>query len=273
MQHEIKKYPVNHPLLKKYIKFFWSFQVDCLQMDHKLIPQRNINLRFNLSETPHFLSTNDKPHFLERVYFSGLQDHFTNHHLKLSGGVDTLGICFYPDGFYPFMNMPVSECKNQILGADEVGLKTLNNIFQKLKESPDIANRLSILEGELVLILNKSMHIPENFRQLFNSIRSCDDSIQLTEFCKQNNISIRTLERMFNKYVGVSANTYNTLNRFHISVNQILYNDYSKLSDLAYDNGYFDQMHFIKDFKRFAGNTPKNFIHQNNSILQIGKIC
>jgi AraC-like DNA-binding protein len=83
---------------------------------------------------------------------------------------------------------------------------------------------------------------------------------------------MRTLERMYNKYVGVSANTYGTLNRFHKSLNQLLYTDYSKLSDLAFDNGYFDQMHFIKEFKRFAGNTPKNFIHQNNSILQIGKL-
>jgi AraC-like DNA-binding protein len=83
---------------------------------------------------------------------------------------------------------------------------------------------------------------------------------------------VRKLERLYNKYVGVSASTFSTLNRFHTSFNHLLYNDFSKLSDLAYDNGYFDQTHFIKVFKRFTGNTPKSFIHQRDSILQIGKL-
>jgi AraC-like DNA-binding protein len=55
-------------------------------------------------------------------------------------------------------------------------------------------------------------------------------------------------------------------------VNQLLKQDFSKLSDVAYDYGYCDQMHFIKDFKRFAGNTPKSFVTRNDSILQIGKL-
>jgi AraC-like DNA-binding protein len=80
------------------------------------------------------------------------------------------------------------------------------------------------------------------------------------------------MERMFIRYVGLPASTYNTLNRFHISLNQLLHSKYVRFSDLAYDNEYFDQMHFIREFRRFAGDTPKNFVKNNNSILQIGKI-
>lgn len=272
MQNQIKRYPVKHPLLKKYIRFFWELHIDHAQLNHKIIPQRNINLRFNLSETPHCIDINDKEHLLEDVYFLGIQDHFRNINLKIDGKVDVLGICFYPDGFYPFLRIPVSEFKNQLLGADEVGLKIANHINERLKETHDVTTRLDILENELILLLNNNVYIPEDFRQLFKSLKNGENSIQLNEFCKQNSISIRKLERMFNKYVGVSANTYSTLDRFHVSVNQILYSDYPKLSDLAYDNGYFDQMHFIKDFKRFTGSTPKSFTHQNNSILQIGSI-
>ena len=91
-------------------------------------------------------------------------------------------------------------------------------------------------------------------------------------FCEKNNISIRQLERMYVKYVGLPAISYNTLNRFHISVNQLLNTKFSKFSYLAYDNEYYDQMHFIREFKRFTGYTPKMFVSQNNSILQIGKM-
>jgi AraC-like DNA-binding protein len=272
MQNEIKRYPVQHPLLKNYIKFFWELHIEHSQLNHKIIPQRNINLRFNLNDTPHYVSSEGKEHLLEDMYFSGLHDHFRNANLIINGKVDVLGICFYPEGFYPFFKIPVSEFKNQLLGACEVGFKQAIAVREPLKEAPDVAARLKILENELALLLVRGSHTPENFRQIFKALKQSNSALQISEFCQRNNIGIRQLERMYNKYVGVSANAYGTLNRFHKSLNQLLYNDYTKLSDVAFDNGYFDQMHFIKDFKRFAGNTPKNFVHQNDSILQIGKL-
>lgn len=272
MQHEIIRYPVRHPLLKNYIRFFWEIHAEHLQLNHKLIPQRNINLRFNLNETPHYLHANGEEHKLEDVYFLGLQDRFVNAHLKLNGKADVLGVCFYPEGFYPFLQMPVSEFKNQLFGAAEVGFSQAQIISEKLREAPDVLARLNILENELLAILLKGCQIPENFRQIFNILKQNENPLRLSEFCEQNNIGIRKLERMYNKYVGVSAHTFSTLNRFHGSLNQLLHNDYSKLSDLAFDHGYFDQMHFIRDFKRFAGTTPKSFINQKDSILQIGKL-
>lgn len=272
MKNDIKKYPVQHPILRKYIKFFWELRIEQAQFNHKIIPQRNINIRFNLSETPHFLTVNKEPKKLEEAYFLGLHSQNKNLALQVNGKVDLLGVCFLPDGFYPFIKVPISEFKNQLLGAYEVSFKSADIICERLKEAPNTISRLNILENELLLLLDDKYLIPANFHHLFEEFRNIDSSISLKQFSSRNNINLRKLERAFNKYVGVSANTYNTLNRFHISTNQILRNSYQKLSDLAYDNGYFDQMHFIKDFKRFAGNTPKKFIQQNNSILQIGKI-
>jgi AraC-like DNA-binding protein len=272
MQHEIRKYPVRHPLLRNYIKFFWEIQIEHLQLNHKLIPQRNINLRFNLSDTPQYACINGMNHLLEDIYFSGLQDHYSNSFLKLNGKVDMLGVCFLPDGFYPFLNIPVSEYKNQLLGAEEIGFKLANTIKERLKEANNITERLNIIEEELLTLLECNDPIQVNFRKIFNKLSQSNASLPITEFCRQNYITVRSLERMFNKYVGISANTYGTLDRFHKSLNQLLYSDYSKLSDLAYGNNYFDQMHFIKDFKRFTGNTPKSFVQQNDSILQIGRL-
>ncbi len=272
MQNEIRRYPVRHPLLRNYIKFFWELHMEHAQLNHKIIPQININLRINLSDTPHSSFAGGQEKLLENIYFSGLQDHFGNTYLKLNGTVDVLGVCFFPDGFYPFIKIPVSEFKNQLQGAGEAGLKLAATINERLKEAQNIADRLAILENELALLLVKNNQTSENFRQIFNALRQTDNTLQIAEFCRMNNIGIRRLERLYNKYVGVSANTYSTLNRFHSSLNGLLFKDYPKLSDLAYENGYFDQMHFIKEFKRFAGNTPKTFVHQNDSILQIGKL-
>lgn len=272
MQNVIKKYAVQHPLLKRYVKFFWEIHADFMKLDHKIIPVRNIDLKFNLSDTPHYVCTNGREYLLEQVYFAGLRDHFTNSYLKLNGKVHVLGVCFLPEGLFAFLKIPVSEFKNQILGASEVGFDRATAIQQRLTGVPDVAARLNIIENELLSILDNNQHIPESFRRLFNALKQNNNSLQLDKFCLQNNISKRKLERMYNKYVGVSAKTYAIIDRFQNSLNQLLYKSYDKLSDIAYGNEYFDQMHFIREFKRFAGNTPKSFLHQNDSMLQIGKL-
>lgn len=272
MYHEIKTYPVRHPLLRKNIRFFWEIRAEHMQLNHKLIPQRNINMRFNLGETKQYVHLNGSDFSLEDVWFSGLQDHYLNAHLKLSGKVHIFGICFYPDGFYPFLRIPVAECKNLLPGTCEAGFRLAQSICDRLKDARDTAARLDILEEELLTLFVNGHDTPEKFRLIFNALRNSENSFQITEFCNRNNIGLRKLERMYNKYVGISASTYSTLNRFHNSLNLLLRKDYAKLSDLAYDNGYFDQMHFIKVFKRFAGETPKKFLLQKNSILQIGKL-
>lgn len=60
MNEQIIKYPVQHPLLRKHIKFFWEIRADYMQLDHQVIPVRNMDVKFNLSETPHYLQINEK---------------------------------------------------------------------------------------------------------------------------------------------------------------------------------------------------------------------
>jgi AraC-like DNA-binding protein len=268
----IRKYPVQHPVLKDHIRFFWEIHFDDAHLYHKLIPQRNISMRFNLNETPWFLCINGQQQQLDDVFFSGLQDHFLNVHLKMDGKTDVLGVSFLPHGFYPFFRIPVAEFKNQVPNVSEAGFRLVKTIGARLKEARDVTTRLAILERELLLLLAAAKTGISYFRPIFEALKKCETAQQISAFYRQNNIGLRTLERMYNKYVGIPATTFGKLNRFHTSMNQLLAGNFSKLSDVAFDNDYFDQMHFIHDFKRFTGDTPKNFIRQNNSILQVGKL-
>lgn len=273
MQHKIQRYPVRHPLLRQYILFFWELKIDNAELNHWLVPQRNINMRFNLSDTPHCLSQGECESRLEDVYFPGMQSRFLNSSLKVSGKVDVMGICFAPDGFHPFLKMPGTEFRDQVLGAGEIGLQVANRIAEQLKEASGTDARRNILERELLLLLNPACQPPGNFRHIFEALKQPRNFHSINTFCSRYNISLRQVERMYNRYVGLSASTYCSLNRFHHSLNQLLRTDYTKLSDLAFDNDFFDQTHFIKEFKRFAGNTPGRFVKNGNSILQIGKLA
>lgn len=272
MQHRIQRYPVRHPLLRQYILFFWELKIDNAELNHWLVPQRNVNMRFNLSDTPHYLSQGENESRLEDVYFPGLQSRFLNSGLKVSGRIDVMGVCFAPDGLHPFIKIPGAELRDQVLGADEIGLKAAGMISEQLKEASCTDERLVILERELLSLLNPACQPPGNFRHIFKELKEPCNFHDINTFCSRYNISLRQVERMYQKYIGLTASTYCSLNRFHNSLNQLLRSDYSKLSDLAYDNEFFDQTHFIKEFRRFTGNTPGQFARNGNSILQIGKL-
>lgn len=262
----IQKHPVKHPLLKQFINYFWSTNHYDIQINHTLIPQCYIMLRINLSETPRYYTINNTLNKLEDIYFTGLQDHFINCSVKVSGKEDAIGICFYPDGFYPFINIPVNEFNNNMFGVDEIGLgKIFSSFIDQLKSISDIESRISLLESKLVSILiNNKIQAPNNFRVLFHSITNSYNS-QITDICKKNNCSVRTIERLYNKYIGLSPVKYNSLNRFHIISLSIANQNFSKLSDLAYDGGYFDQAHFNRFFRRFTGSTPKQLLYNKES--------
>ncbi|HYQ55966.1 MAG TPA: hypothetical protein VEP89_01380 [Draconibacterium sp.] len=80
MQNKIKTYPVQHPLLRKYLYFFWALRIEDIQLNHKLIPQRNINMRFNLSDTAHYICRNNEESLLFNV-----RTYWTNFSINLRG--------------------------------------------------------------------------------------------------------------------------------------------------------------------------------------------
>lgn len=82
----------------------------------------------------------------------------------------------------------------------------------------------------------------------------------VTQLANDSNLSIRQLERIFAREIGVSPKTYSRMLRFlHLLKNKTAAPT-QKWAALAYDANYFDQMHLVKEFKQFLGTTPSAFV-------------
>jgi AraC-like DNA-binding protein len=77
---------------------------------------------------------------------------------------------------------------------------------------------------------------------------------------KELNLTERTFQRIFKKYVGVAPNEYRRICQFQMAFFQLKGGHYQKLADIAYDQGYFDQSHYIRSFKEFMGSTPQEYL-------------
>lgn len=82
-------------------------------------------------------------------------------------------------------------------------------------------------------------------------LRKVQDDLSLSE---------RSFQRMFEDKVGVSPNQYRRIAQFDSAFKQLNQQHFRLLSDIAYENGYADQSHFIRSFKEFTHLTPKEYL-------------
>lgn len=81
-------------------------------------------------------------------------------------------------------------------------------------------------------------------------------------------LSERSFERKFKEYIGISPKLFSRICRFQASLKQLRSNDFSKLSDIAFENEYADQSHFIRAFKEFAGFSPFQYKNQSPELIE-----
>ena len=70
-------------------------------------------------------------------------------------------------------------------------------------------------------------------------------------------ISQSALEKRFRQIVGASPKKFASIVRFKNTIKT--YDQNKSLTDLGYEAGFYDQAHFIKEFKHFTGDSPETF--------------
>ncbi|HEY5771513.1 MAG TPA: helix-turn-helix domain-containing protein [Chitinophagaceae bacterium] len=89
----------------------------------------------------------------------------------------------------------------------------------------------------------------------------CDPGTEILSAILNNlDLNERTFQRTFKKYVGVTPNQYRRICQFQVSFDQLRGKGFNKLTDIAYDNGFADQSHFIRSFKEFTQITPNDYL-------------
>jgi transcriptional regulator GlxA family with amidase domain len=105
---------------------------------------------------------------------------------------------------------------------------------------------------------------------LFETIRYIIETNGITnvrELAKRNFLSTRQFERNFIQFAGFSPKLFSRIIRFQSTL-QEYGNQFRSLTDIAYDTGYYDQSHFIQDFKQFSGHNPKEYFSGKTESTQ-----
>lgn len=230
-----------------------------LNENHSMLPERYMSFVIDYSESLNFYdqksSINSK-----KFAFTGMRN--TPYTQSIKGKSKLFGMAFYPGALYSILKVPLNHFKNYLLNIDDIIPNFTENFFQHFFDYNILFQQMNNIEQFIIKYIDFNMLPNKKHSQLMNNIFFSQNDIILKEFTLKNGLNQKTLERIFSKYIGNTPKAILKLNRFKRAYNNLLSGDFDDLTTLSVSNGFYDQSHFITEFKSFSGYNPKAFLKE-----------
>jgi len=143
-------------------------------------------------------------------------------------------------------------------------LSKRTDLQEQLLNSDTISDMILVLDNYIFSLIPKNNKDKPLIKYATEKIFNSPTRHILSEIQKDIRVTERTLQRMFEKNIGVSPNQFRKIHQFNRAFRQLNNRQFQNLSDIAYDNDYADQSHYIRAFKEFTNITPREYLHLVN---------
>lgn len=251
----IMKFEIHTPTerLKPYIKYFAVSEEDG-EREYRVFPSSSLVVGFQYKGR---LST-IKDGQLNELSLSGITGISDSYKVfKNSPNIGTVLVFFTEVGFAHFAEHPVNELFNLSLSLDHIFDKTrIREAEERLAAATTDSHRIKVVEQFLLAQL-KTIQTDKLIVEALKLIYESKGTVQVKELNKRLFISQSPFEKRFRKVVGTTPKKFASIVRFNAVLAGL--NTSKSLTEICYENNFFDQAHFVKDFKQFTGETPESF--------------
>jgi AraC-like DNA-binding protein len=177
----------------------------------------------------------------------------------LEGEGFAFGLKFRPGGFRPFLGRAVSTLCDRSLPVHDVFGDEGRRLERDLFACTDDAAMNAVAQRFLLDRLPPADPEVDRVATIVESIAADRGLLKVDDLVARHGIGKRALQRLFSEYVGVGPKWVIARYRLHEAIDRIADGQRVDWSTLALDLGYFDQAHFIRDFRRLVGRTPADY--------------
>lgn len=257
-----------HPDLVAIIKCHWILEVPS-EMEapkQRIIPDGCIEMCFILGDDVKRFTSETEYIIQPRAMVFG---QITRpYYVQPTGYVNTFTVRFYPYGFANFINRPIHQLADKETPLTSLfGEELASELEQKIIEATSTKSRIAAVEDFLLGKLKDQSTIDTIVKSTIDALSQTKGNEPINSILKDNLSKRRNLERKFSKQVGISPKQLGRIIRLQAALKLILTNKGEKLTQIAYESEYYDQAHFIKDFKEFTGTNPKEYLSDDQMIL------
>jgi len=258
-----------HPLLKGYIEKMWVFESSGrIPVDDLKLVVPNGNIKLTVAFRNGIVAAMNGQLFASKeqsISLTGLVDVPVILDVDEDIATGTLCVEFNPQGAYRFFRIPLNDIKNQIHPLTDI----LGTVAKRLEEQ--ITNIESLEEKVALLqqfLLKQLLQQDEDsiFEYCVSKIISSKGKITVKELEKKTGYSSRWLNMKFTDKLGISPKNLSTVIRFKQYYQALVNKDERAFMQNEFYELYYDQSHFMKEFKRFTGLTYSGFENQTNNF-------
>lgn len=253
--------------LKQYVKCYYIYESDTnVAFEDTVFPSGCIEIIFNLGTGKWQTAAGNAYSTTPSIELWG--QIIRPLPIRSIGKNTMLGIRFYPHAAACFLNDKVGLFNDQVIDFNDLHGNAVRMLYSKLLETTNWNKRIELIEIFLIHRLSLSQN---KFSKLvmvsdvMTELRKTDFFDNIENVASRYGITSRYLQKLFFQYTGLSPKLYSQIHRFQNSLRLVTQKNIS-LTSIAYDCGYFDQSHFIREFKSFTGFTPSGYSLANSPI-------
>lgn len=257
-----------HPDLGAIVKCYWILEVpaDLQAPRQRIIPDGCIEMYFILGDDVKRFT--DKDSFIIQPRAMVFGQITKPYDIQPTGYVNTFAVRFYPYGFANLIDRPIHTLADtETLLTDSFETSAAKKLTHNIFKASSTAERIALVEAFLLSQLTNQAIIDTIVSTTIDVLVQTKGKSPIYSILKDDASKRRNLERKFRKQVGISPKQLGKIIRLQAALKMMLQKQGETLTQIAYENEYYDQAHFIKDFKEFTGVNPKKYLADEQMML------
>ncbi len=249
--------------LKNLIECYWIIEDDDdVPQQQKIIPDGFVEIIFHY-RSPYRINLGGRWEEQSLSLLAGqIRKHFF---LENTGASGIIGIKVKPTALTHLFGLTMHQFTDRVVDIHSVPELQSLLIQEQLRVAADHEKRIALLDDLFKKILTEKKYTPAAADQAIELIFSNHGMIPVSDITHQIGMGERQLENFFKKYVGLSPKFFMRIIRFNYIFKLVQENNQS-WSGLAYEASYFDQSHFIRNFRDFSGENPTEYAFDEKNM-------
>lgn len=182
--------------------------------------------------------------------------------------INIIGVHFKPGGAFPFLGLPADDLADTHVDLETLWGASARRLRERLCHARTSAERFQLLQEALLSRLCHGVEQHYAVSAALEMFEKDQGAPKVREAAKYLGLSQRRFIQVFKAQVGLTPKLFSRIQRFQQIRTRIQHNRPINWADLAFDFGYFDQSHFIREFLEFSGLSPTDYMNRQRRLIE-----
>ena len=249
--------------LGSYIDWFWFYQdlYPAHRREH-VLPDGTFELIIDLRDEPRrtFDRTSGSETLFRNAWFSGTHSRYIV--IDALPNSSMIGVHFKPGGAAAVLGCPADELRDRVVELEDIWGAPAHDLREQLLAARGAAAKFDILEQALFTRLAQRRLDTAQEHRIFRArdqFVAGANAVRIADVVDQLGVSHKQFIEQFRRHVGLTPKLFCRIRRFQDVLSKVNTGKQVAWADVACACGYFDQAHFVHDFRAFSGLTPTTY--------------